>query len=132
MTSFILSLLYITRIDALRRTSPQRTSFLHPTTWFSPPEPYQSPNSTAWGHANANAKEFDRQLQYEVRGGGRWHLHKKIRKIAKLEIRDAFEMRRRVIVLMVTVALIICASAVYALQWLWGWACVRWRARGGK
>lgn len=32
-----------------------------------------------------------------------WHLHKKIRKVAKLEINDAFEMRRRVILIMLGV-----------------------------
>jgi hypothetical protein len=46
-----------------------------------------------------------------------WHLNKKIRKVAKLEVSDAFEMRGRVIVGMV---------AMMALGSIALWMSVKW------
>lgn len=47
-----------------------------------------------------------------------WHLHKKIRKIAKLEINDAFEIRGRVMVAMVVAFLLLAFAALYLFRWL--------------
>jgi len=47
-----------------------------------------------------------------------WHLHKKIRKIAKLEISDAFEMRGRVMVAMVVTILLAVYALYYSFRWM--------------
>ena len=51
-----------------------------------------------------------------------WHLHRKIRKIARLEISDAFEMRRRV---MVAMALVIMLAG-YAVWCFFVWVLSFW------
>jgi hypothetical protein len=129
MLSFLLSLLYISRLDSLRRTAPQRTSFLHPpaqwgTSFFSSstaPEPYQCPKRATWGTANTKLREADRELVDSEKRGKRWVLHKKIRKMARLEIGDAIEMRGRVMLVLAIIACLTCAGVVLGLRWVWGW-----------
>jgi hypothetical protein len=49
---------------------------------------------------------------------GSWHLHKKIRKVARFQVSDAFELRNRVIVLMLAVVVGVVAGTVTVLRWL--------------
>ncbi|KAF2876329.1 hypothetical protein BDV95DRAFT_625608 [Massariosphaeria phaeospora] len=144
ITSFLISLALINRSDRARRhqqrqTTPARNSllaYLTPSTWyrhFQDPEPYQDPSSTAWSsststsshhepHAAISPRAPDLQTQSQSRNKRTsWHLHKKIRKVARLEISDAFEMRRRVIVVMVGV-LVVCGVGVWlGVRWVVGW-----------
>lgn len=48
-----------------------------------------------------------------------WHLNKKIRKVATLEISDAFEMRGRIVAGMVALVLCLPIAAWLGLRWLW-------------
>lgn len=49
-----------------------------------------------------------------------WHLNKKIRKVAKLEISDAFEMRGRVIGVMLVVMVLGSMGMWMGMRWLVG------------
>lgn len=48
-----------------------------------------------------------------------WHLNKKIRKVAKLEVGDALEMRERVMLGMAIVMAIGCAALWMGFKWLY-------------
>lgn len=47
-----------------------------------------------------------------------WHLNKKIRKMAKLEVSDAFELRGRVIVGMLVVTILAFGGLWMGVRWL--------------
>lgn len=49
---------------------------------------------------------------------GSWHLHRKIRKIAKLEVSDAFEMRDRVMVGMLIAIFLVVYALCLVLVWM--------------
>lgn len=50
-----------------------------------------------------------------------WHLNKKIRKMAKLEISDALEMRGRVIAVMLVMMAIGSMLLWMGVKWLFAW-----------
>jgi hypothetical protein len=117
------------RDRANRTRSHSGTSFLtylYPSSWLDP-EPYQDPDDSRWdrrgpaAHVEPNdaiSPKQGGQAEGETRKKKRsWHLNKKIRKVAKLEVSDAFEMRGRVIVAMV--AMMTFGSIVL-------WMGVRW------
>ena len=126
-TSFILSLFFVnTRNRALRveahssSSSSSLFSFLLPANL----EPYQDHNDSRWSHRSStgHSKPNDPKAPKNGREKGSrkkkpWHLHRKITQVAKLEVNDAFEMRRRVI--MVMVVTMILSSAML-------WICTRW------
>ncbi|KAF2792734.1 hypothetical protein K505DRAFT_325976 [Melanomma pulvis-pyrius CBS 109.77] len=129
-TSFLISLFLINRSDRARRTTSHRSS---PTTWFyfSPslwidPEPYQDPDASTWASSSTSHYEPHSALNPDNRGGGgakkrtSWHLNKKIRKMAKLEISDALEMRGRVTVLLVGAVVVVGVGAFLGLWWMVG------------
>lgn len=58
-----------------------------------------------------------------------WHLHKKIRKVAKLEISDAFEMRGRVIVVMLSAVVMVVGMLIVSVRWMVGR--IWWGGYGG-
>ncbi|KAL5379085.1 hypothetical protein DPSP01_008717 [Paraphaeosphaeria sporulosa] len=118
-TSFLVSLFLIDTQNAVART---KNSSLFS---FLDPEPYQDPYDSRWGRRGStpHVKPPD-SLNPDQRSGGEkrkrrsWHLHRKIRKIAKLEISDAFEMRGRVMVAMVLILLMALYAAWYAFRWI--------------
>ncbi|KAF2265590.1 hypothetical protein CC78DRAFT_579085 [Lojkania enalia] len=130
MISFLLSLFLINRSDRARRTNSHPTSqkssllsYFFPSTYLDP-EPYQDPTSTTWTlekpsapHPSLSNAQHGAQLGRESRTQS-WHLHKKIRKVARLEISDAFEMRGRVIAAMIAVMLVLVLSACMGLRWV--------------
>ncbi|ORY11217.1 hypothetical protein BCR34DRAFT_588040 [Clohesyomyces aquaticus] len=149
-TSFLLSLFLINRRDRVRRTNSHATSTSTSTSttsllsYFSltsslwvDPEPYQDPDSSTWSRGRAsgpshvephsvlsnasnNANNRDSEGKMQTKKRGSWHLHKKIRQVAKLEISDAFEMRGRVIAGLVCVVGLVVAGVFWGLMW-----CVR-------
>jgi hypothetical protein len=48
-----------------------------------------------------------------------WHLHKKIRKIARLEVSDAFEHQGTVILLMVATLVFSLIGFWVGMRWIW-------------
>jgi hypothetical protein len=53
-------------------------------------------------------------------GRNKWHFNKKIRKMVRLEVSDAFEIRHLVMASMVLVWLGVCFAVYMGLRWLWG------------
>ncbi|KAK5240749.1 hypothetical protein LTR16_010220, partial [Cryomyces antarcticus] len=71
-------------------------SRLSPRAWIDP-EPYQDPTDSTWQQNQPG----------DVPGGKRtWYSHKKHRKMMKLELTDAFEMRGRMIAMIISAALL--------------------------
>ncbi|KAJ4301153.1 hypothetical protein N0V90_003243 [Kalmusia sp. IMI 367209] len=117
-TSFLLSLFLIDTRNAITRT--KNSTFFS----FLNPEPYQDPLDTTWARRGStthvkppDSLNPDQRPGTEKKKRRSWHLHKKIRKIAKLEVSDAFEMRGRVMIAMIVVIL----TTVYAVSCLFRW-----------
>ncbi|KAF2134205.1 hypothetical protein P153DRAFT_363183 [Dothidotthia symphoricarpi CBS 119687] len=137
VTSFILSLFLInTRNRALRveaNSSPSSLlSYLLPAT----SEPYQDHNDSKWSHrSSAGYHEPSSTIApKDGREKGKkkkksWHLHKKIRKVAKLEVSDALEMRGRVIAVMLVILVLGSVGLWVSIRWaiasLSGWTMAR-------
>lgn len=55
---------------------------------------------------------------------GSWYLHRKIRKVTKLEVSDALELRGSVIVAMVVGLLLLLCGTAFGIGWMlrswWG------------
>lgn len=136
ITSFILSLFLINRSDRLRRTNSHSTSslfsYLSPSAWLDP-EPYQDPDNTTWDRRGSishvephgvlnpqNELQSSSSRDGKERRQSSWHLHKKIRKVAKLEISDAFEMRGRVIVVMLSAVVMVVGMLIVSVRWMVG------------
>ncbi|KAF2199822.1 hypothetical protein GQ43DRAFT_442149 [Delitschia confertaspora ATCC 74209] len=139
--SFLFSLCFVNWRDRVRRTrhNSKVLSYFWPTTWIAP-EPYQDPSSSAWGRRDSVLslngsggghvepegvlKNAGRKEKGTGEEGKRWYLHRKIRKVSKLEIGDALEMRGRVIVGMVVGVVMMLVGVVVSLRWLvrlcWG------------
>ncbi|CAO2648923.1 Nn.00g098720.m01.CDS01 [Neocucurbitaria sp. VM-36] len=123
--SFIFSLFIVNYRDRARRTKSHSShsflSYLYPSTWLDP-EPYQDPDDSTWGrsssagHVEPNDAIGPRKDKGSAGGKKKkktpWHLNKKIRKIARLEISDALEMRG-------TILAGICAALGLGLIALW-------------
>jgi hypothetical protein len=93
---------------------------LYPSRWLDV-EPYQDPDNSSWGRGGAathvepndaiGPKQGAQSKNATHKRKKSWHLNKKIRKVAKLEVSDAFEMRGRVIVGMI--AMLALGSIVF-------------------
>ncbi|KAJ4318358.1 hypothetical protein N0V94_004488 [Neodidymelliopsis sp. IMI 364377] len=129
-TSFLFSLFLVNAQNRARRTAAHTPpssylTYLFPASWLDP-EPYQDHNDSTWGrrgatgHVEPNDAIAPKAGQLDgARDEGErkkrkksWHLNKKIRKIARLEVSDAFESQGRIIVVMV-------AAMVFALIGFW-------------
>ena len=110
MISFVFSLVLVDRQQRQWRLS-QHT----PTTaagWSRPwlvPEPYQSPDGPPAQSGTANAYSG-------------WYNRKKKRAIAKMEISDAFEMRKRVVFAMFVWSSLALWAVVSVLRGMYAWA----------
>lgn len=128
-TSFLISLFLVNRSDRARRaSSASRTStvfsYLWPSAWIDP-EPYQDPVDTTWDrrdsapHVEPHAAISPRQAEDKgKRKRKSWHLHRNIRKVARLEISDAFEMRGRVMLGMLVVLVGLALALWWGLRWV--------------
>lgn len=99
--------------------------YLAPTTWLDP-EPYQDPDRSTWSREGPNDHveahdAIDHGTDAQSDGGKKkrsWHFNKKIRKVAKLEISDAFEMRGRIIVILFTMLTLGSVAMWMGMKWL--------------
>ncbi|KAH8731474.1 hypothetical protein GQ44DRAFT_698799 [Phaeosphaeriaceae sp. PMI808] len=108
LISFILSLSFVNLRDRARRTyahsNPSYASYFYPSRWLDL-EPYQDSGDSRWCRqvSTTHVLPHDAISPREGNVTGRnkrrsWHLNKKIRKVTRLEVSDAFEMRGKVIV----------------------------------
>ncbi|KAF2749619.1 hypothetical protein M011DRAFT_456411 [Sporormia fimetaria CBS 119925] len=130
-TSFLLSLFLINLFDRLRRsrtssssTNPTHPSLLNRLTSTLNPEPYQDPHRTSWVRRDATSSHVGpcdpllNPRRKEEEKEEHWYLRKKIRKIARLEIGDALEMRGRVMGVMVFVMAVLLLGVLWVLWWV--------------
>lgn len=128
--SFILSLFFVNYRNRASRTnahsSPSLIAYLYPSAWIDP-EPYRDPGDSTWGRGGSNGQveqhAISGQKKGEQREGGKkksrsWHLNKKISKVAKMEIGDAFQMRGRIILGMVVIIIFSSAALWMGMRWL--------------
>ncbi|KAF2280875.1 uncharacterized protein EI97DRAFT_10551 [Westerdykella ornata] len=60
------------------------------------------------------------------KGKKRWYLHKKIRKMARLEVTDAFELRRWIMAIMLVAVFLGLVGMVWGVWRMLGWLRRRW------
>ncbi|KAF1987787.1 hypothetical protein K402DRAFT_329991 [Aulographum hederae CBS 113979] len=125
-TSFLISLLFVDHKHRAYRASEhpsypsEESSFwarLSPFSWLDP-EPYQEPSDTSW--QTDDSAGSTRPVESGRRGslGRKWFHRKKHRGVAKMEIAEAFEVRERVMVMLIA-GVLMCAGAVgYGVRWL--------------
>ncbi|KAI8935920.1 hypothetical protein NX059_007428 [Plenodomus lindquistii] len=131
--SFIVSLFLVNHRNRARRRKAHTTyssilSYLAPSSWLDP-EPYQDPTDSTWGreghpgHVGPHdaigppmqaAHDGDKQKTKKS-----WHLNKKIRRVAKLEINDAFEMRGRIIAVMLLMMVLGSVAMWMVSKWMY-------------
>jgi hypothetical protein len=129
--SFILSLSFVNLRDRAQRTYAHSSSsfltYLYPSRWLDP-EPYQDPSDSSWGRRGATThvepndaigpKDGEQAESRRKREKKSWHLNKKIRQVAKLEVSDAFEMRGRVIAGMVVMMALASVVLWMSVKWM--------------
>ena len=112
-------------------------AFLFPSSWIDP-EPYQDHDDSTWGrraaskHVEPNTAIGPKPGQLggttgtykgaDERKGKRqssWHLNKKIRKMARLEVGDAFESQWKVIVVMAIMMVFSIIGFWVGMRWVW-------------
>lgn len=104
-TSFILSLLLVNhryRAWRLSEHPPTNSTFwsrISLRSWLDP-EPYQNPSDTTWQHSTDNKGHVPHPQREK------WFTHKKHRKVARLEIDEAFAMSGRVMVFVGSVLIV--------------------------
>jgi hypothetical protein len=117
-------------------SSSSLLAYLVPSRWLDP-EPYQDPDDSTWTRRDAaphvephdaisqqpdaqgdeKKKKKEEEEKRPAKKRSSWHLNKKIRKVAKLEIGDALEMRGRMIVAMTAFMILACAACWVGLKW---------------
>tara|TARA_R110002003_G_scaffold13_1_gene836 strand:- start:3290 stop:3682 length:393 start_codon:yes stop_codon:yes gene_type:complete len=104
-------------------------TYLYPSRWLDP-EPYQDPDDSRWcregssghvGPCDSISPKSDGPKEGKHQKKRSWHLNKKIRKMAKLEISDALEMRGRVIAVMLVMMAIGSMLLWMGVKWLFAW-----------
>lgn len=118
MISFIFSLVLIDRQQRQWRLSqhnPDAAAAGWPRAWLDP-EPYQA--SAAPGQANERPASSGKGSPDAYSG---WYARKKKRAMARLEISDAFEMRKRVMVALVVWTALALGGAFYLLRCTYAW-----------
>jgi len=131
--SFLLSLFLVNYRNRARRTEAHSPGFslltyLAPSSWLDP-EPYQDPDDSTWGRRGTighvephdaigpRPDEPGEEKPKQRKKKKSWHLNRKIRKMAKLEIGDALEMRGRMIVVMLVVLGLTCGMLWMGVKW---------------
>lgn len=142
-TSFLLSLFLVNaqsraRRDAAHTTPSSYLAYFFPASWREH-EPYQDHVDSTWGrrgvagHVNPHDAIAPKGGQLDGAGGAeqaregakkkkkreeRWHLNKKIRKVARLEISDAFDSQGTVIVAMVAIVAFAVIGFWVGVSWI--------------
>ena len=121
MISFVVSLFVVERQQRQWRLSQHTSSpdslWARLTHWpWLNPEPYQDSKDTTWKYSDNVAAQDTPGTVF--RG---WYTRKKHRAMAKMEISDAFEMRRRVIFALVAWALLGALGISYVARRMYGW-----------
>ncbi|KAI9695773.1 MAG: hypothetical protein M1820_008445 [Bogoriella megaspora] len=111
-TSFLLSLFLVDRDNRAYRVSQHSSasSFFHrilPSEWWDP-EPYET------GNHGSNRGADERKKP--------WYIKKKHRQVAKLEVTDAFELRTRVLFVMIVGMLTVIITGALGLKKVYQWA----------
>ncbi|THX01051.1 hypothetical protein D6D17_06293 [Aureobasidium pullulans] len=114
MISFLFSLCVVdSRQRAWRISQHQHDSGpwwkkLSPWTWWNA-EPYQSPQDSTWQHAvpaTTTLDGADGTVPASAVNTDHWHTRKKHRKMARLTLSDAIDMREGMAIMLVTAALL--------------------------
>lgn len=71
------------------------------------------------GTGEAKGKDKTRDGKEAGKRKKSWHLHKKIRKIARLEISDAFENQSTIILFMVATMVFSLIGFWVGMRWMW-------------
>lgn len=135
--SFLISLCVVNYRNRVRRANahshsrtPSVLDILTPSSWLDP-EPYQDPDDSTWDRKGVNGhvephdsigprERTEGKLQTGARKKrGSWHLHKKIRKVTKLEVSDAFEMRGTIIVIMAILMGFSALGMWFGMRWIY-------------
>lgn len=133
MVSFLLSLVVVDRQQRAWRLSqhaPHPDSFwsrFSLWTWIHDPEPYQDPQDTTWQHGKHHEQHTTIQGNVPIPGKAsdgneRWYTRKKHRKMARLEITDAFSMQGKMALLLIfwaLLGLIVVVWSVWCVRKLW-------------
>ncbi|KAF1360221.1 hypothetical protein EJ07DRAFT_39874, partial [Lizonia empirigonia] len=142
-TSFLFSLFLVNAQNRARRTAAHTPpssylTYFFPSSWLDP-EPYQDHNDSTWarrgapGHVEPNDAISPRPGQLDSAQGDEgtrkgkqgkkkkksWHLNKKIRKIARLEVSDAFESQGKIIVVMAAMVVFSLIGLWVSMRWIW-------------
>jgi hypothetical protein len=102
VVSFVLSLVVVDHRNRARRVSAANNNDSSWTAslrnWLDP-EPYQDPSDSTWGHsANPVDDKHGKDSDVPQPERKRWFTRKKHRKMAKLQLTDALEMRGSVMI----------------------------------
>ncbi|KAF3005719.1 hypothetical protein E8E13_006082 [Curvularia kusanoi] len=144
-TSFLLSLSLVNARDRARRAAAHTPpnsylTYLFPSSWLDP-EPYQDHTDSTWGWRGSTAghvepndaiapkegqldgpsdeKRSEKKKAKGKRKRESWHLNKKIRKVARLEVSDAFEGQGRMMVLMAAALVFSVVGLWVGMRWVW-------------
>jgi hypothetical protein len=133
--SFILSL---SLVDFRDRTYRAREHSSRPNSggwslnelrqWLDP-EPYSEPETDEWLPLTDSSQYQVTGLEYngnepyiKEHGGQKWVRRKKHRAVAKMQLGDAWDLRRSIMVMLLLCVLLICGLVVYGLKRAWNWA----------
>jgi hypothetical protein len=137
--SFLVSLFFVNAKDRARRTAAHTPpssylTFLFPASWLDS-EPYQDHHDSTWGRRDATGHvepddtiapkdgQLDGAREASKGEAGQrkrsWHLNKKIRKMAKLEVNDAFESQGKIIMIMITMLVLSIIGFWVGMRWVW-------------
>ncbi|KAF2092810.1 hypothetical protein NA57DRAFT_62121 [Rhizodiscina lignyota] len=130
-TSFLISLCLVERRDRAWRVSQQYSranssiwSRFSPSNWIDP-EPYQDPANATWqkddAGQNATRNPATDGSAHKPVNKKSWFTRKKHRKMAKVQLEDAWEGIGRVEVWIVSAGVIVVGGTVWGVQRLFGW-----------
>lgn len=119
MVTFIISLFLVDRQQRQWRLSQRASNNASHWSYFHP-DPYQSSGSSAWSHKNNDNSAVRPAVKHTDSFQG-WYARKKKGAIAKLEIGDAFEMRKRVLVALLAWTAFGVWASYYAMRRVYNW-----------
>lgn len=119
MLSFLLSLCVVTQQERVWRTTQQNNnSASWVLKWFGA-EPYQRPHDSTWHATPAVTSDLYNQggiVPVPPVDQETWFTRKKHRKMAKKRVGEAFAIQNRMIILLVSSALVLLLVTTWAVQ----------------